>query len=69
MIWINQLDDPTEKFNQASQMPCLIRDLEKQLNDYRKIVVEPQIKEPITEYVDERADPRKTNDQFWPGWC
>lgn len=50
-------------------MPCLIRDLQYKLDDFRKITVEPQIKEPLERYSDPRADPKKWGDTFSPGWC
>jgi hypothetical protein len=62
-------DDPLERNNLAAQMPCLIRDLQYKLDDFRKITVEPQIKEPLERYSDPRADPKKWGDTFSPGWC
>lgn len=50
-------------------MPCHVRELEEKLEEYKKITVDPQFKEPFELYNDMRVDPRKSNNQFWPGWC
>ena len=47
-------------------MPCHIRELEQILEGYRKITVDPQCKEPL--YIDERADPTKSNNILCAGW-
>jgi len=62
-------DDPTERNNLAGKMPCQVRDLEKKLEEYRMITVEPQLKEPLELNSDPKGDPRNNGNKFWPGWC
>lgn len=62
-------DDPQEKNNLAGEMPCKVRELEKQINKYRKITKHPKLKEPLALHNNPNGDPRNTDDKFWPGWC
>jgi hypothetical protein len=68
-LFVYKTEDPYEKTNLASHLPCYVRDLERKLEEYKTIAVEPQLKEPLQDYNDPRGNPINTNNQFWPGWC
>jgi hypothetical protein len=53
----------------AAQFPCKLFELEIKLNEYRKITVEPLVKEPTTEQFDPKGFPYNFGDKWSPGWC
>ena len=65
----NMIDDPLEMNNIAKTNPCKVRELEMQLDEYKKISVEPLVKEPTEKYRDTKANPQNWGDKWSPGWC
>lgn len=55
--------------NLAGEMPCKVQELEKKLDEYRRITIHPQLIEPLELYNNQNGNPQKTDDKFWPGWC
>ena len=62
-------DDPNERENLAGEMIEKLRELESLLEEYKKVTVDPQVKEPVQDYRDPKGDPALWGDKFSPGWC
>jgi hypothetical protein len=68
MIILNfNLDDPLEKNNLARLFPCKIRDMELQIEEYKRNSVPPFVTEPP--FYDPKSNPARFGDKWLPGWC
>jgi hypothetical protein len=61
--------DPLEQNNLANSKPCKVKELIKNLEEYKKVSVEPLVKEPTDKFRNEKANPQNWGDKWAPGWC
>ena len=60
-------DDPLEKVNLAEKLQCKVRDLEMQINGYKRKSVPAFVTEPP--FFDPKSNPADFGDKWSPGWC
>ncbi|CAF0746120.1 unnamed protein product [Brachionus calyciflorus] len=65
----NLKDDPLEMDNLARVYPCLVLEMEEKLEEFKKISVPPQVKEPTSIFGNPDASPALWGDKWSPGWC